>query len=293
MSVTRILRTSKATLSKVIYLDESATAAAGSVVVTVRRLDGTLVDTQTATGPDAGNTYTYTYPGSDTLDELVVTWSGTFGGDAVVLDQDRIEVVGAFFFGLAEARAIDPTFANTTKWPTSMMVERRTEVEEECELICGQAFVPRFARATVSGTWRTTIALPHTMIRTIRSLSVGGTAFTSGQLADLGFDDIGPGSISVSSLFPPSWEWRGARRNIVVEYEHGWDRPPVDIVRAAKLRFRSLMLTNNSPLPDRAERIAVTEMGVVSLATPTYERTGIPEVDAAYGRYPCPRPGFG
>lgn len=291
MTLIRVLRTSKATLSKAIYLDESATGASGSVTVVVSRLDGTVIDTATATGPDANNSYTYTFPGRDVVDELVVTWSGTFGGDAIVLDQDHIQVVGGFFFGLAEGRASDPAFANTTKFPTSTLIDRRVEVEEECELICGQAFVPRFCRETVPGRWRTNLSLSNTMIRAVRSVTVAGVAFTAGQLADVGWDDTG--SIAVSTLWPPSQTWRGGSRNIVVEYEHGWDRPPVDIVRAAKLRFKSLLLQNNSPLPDRAERIAVTEMGTVTLASPTYEKTGIPEVDAAYGRYPCPRPGFG
>jgi hypothetical protein len=290
-TLTRVLRTSKATLSKVIYLDETATAASGSVTVTITRLDGTTVESGTATGPSASNVYTWTFGGRDILDELIVTWSGTFGGDAVVLDQDRIEVVGGFFFGIAEARAIDSTFSNTTKWPESALIEARTQTESEAELICGQAFVPRYAREVLSGRWRTTMPLSNTMIRNVRSVTVAGSAFSGTQVANIGFDDAG--AISVSSLWPPSQEWRGGARNIVIEYEHGWDRPPVDIVRAAKRRFASILLQNNNPLPDRTERVTTTELGTVTLASPSYDKTGIPEVDAAYGRYPCPRPGFG
>src|SRR4051812_22212007 len=94
----RILRTAKATLTRSFYIDEAETAATGSVAVTVTRLDGTVVDSATAT-PDGQGGYAYNFPGRDVLDSLIVSWSGTVSGDAIVEDQDRIEIVGGFFFG--------------------------------------------------------------------------------------------------------------------------------------------------------------------------------------------------
>lgn len=285
MTVHRVLRTAKATLSRVFYLDEVGTAATGSVGVSVTRWDGTSVQSGNATGPDASNAYTFTFQGSDTLDELTVTWSATVGGDAVVLDQDVIEVVGGFYFGLAEGRAVDDVLKSTTRFPTSDLVDRRIETEDECELICGQAFVPRFCHEVLSGNGRNNLVLSHPWIRAVRSVTVGGTALAGADLTGLGLSDIG-------TLYRGNAGWPSGRRNIVIEYEHGRDRPPPTIVRAAKIRFKSLVLQPKSALPDRAERIAVTEMGVVTLATPSERSTGIPEVDAGYAKYPPPRPDF-
>lgn len=285
MAVVRVLRTAKATLSRTFYLDEVAEGATGSVTVAVSRLDGTLVESGQAAGPDSANAYTYTFTGLDVVDELVVSWAASVGGDAFVLDQDRIEVVGGFLFGLAEGRAVDPALSSTEKFPTSALIERRIETEDECERICGQAFVPRFAREELSGTGRTAFTLRWPLVRAIRSVTVAGTALSGAEVLGLGFTDTG--------VVTGGREWVRGRR-IVVEYEHGWDRPPPDVVRGAKLRFKSLLLEGRSALPDRAERVVTqTDGGTIQFATPSADRTGIPAVDAIYGRFPAPRPGFG
>jgi hypothetical protein len=283
----RVLRTAKATLSRTFHLDEVATDATGNVVVTVLRGDGTVVHGPVnASGPGADHEYAYDFPGRDVLDELVVQWALNIGGDAIVLDQDVIQVVGGFYFSIAEARAADSTLASTAKYPTSRLVEVRAETEDECELMTGQAWVPRFARCVLSGRGRTWLELPHTMIRAVRSVRVGGTAFTVPELAKVGFDDQG--------LLTLPREWPAGGRNIVVEVEHGHDRPPVDIVRGARLRFKSLALEGQSALPDNAERrVVTTDQTSTTYRAPSEESTGLPAVDAIYRRHPSPRPGFG
>jgi hypothetical protein len=288
VALIRTLRTAKVTLARAFYLDELATAATGSVTVTITRLDGTAIQAGTATLGGDGTTYSFTFDGRDVLDTLLVSWAATVGGDAVVLDQDVIEVVGGFYFGLAEARDIDPVLKNATKFPTASIVDRRIEVEDEAEIICGQSFVPRFSREVLSGGDRV-LRLGRPMLRKVRSVTVAGTAWTADQLAGLGVDPLG---LLRHSIFSATI-WPRGIGNVVVEYEHGHDRPPPTIVRGAKLRMKSLLLQNQSPLPDRAERIATTETGVVMLATESRESTGIPSVDACYLKYPSPRPGFG
>lgn len=291
MTVLRVLRTAKATLSRTFYLDEVGTDATGSVAVTIARLDGTVLQTGDATGPDADHAYTFTFAGRDVLDELLVTWAATVGGDAVVLDSDRLQVVGGFYFGLAEGRAEDPKLSNVEKFPTSDLIEKRIETEDECERICDQAFVPRFRRAVLSGTGQPYLVLPDTMIRTIRSISsvvsMVPVSFTTDEIAGV--------AINPSGVISLSRGWHVGAGNFVVEYEHGHDYPPSDIRRASKLRFKSLLLEGQSALPDRAERVVTVDQsgGSVTYGTPTPDRTGIPTVDAAYGRYPSPRPGFG
>lgn len=288
MTTFRVLRTAKATLSRSFYLDEVATDATGNVVVTVLRLDGTVVHGPVnAAGPGADHEYVYDFPGRDVLDELVVQWALNIGGDAIVLDQDLIQVVGGFYFSIAEGRAQDRgTLGDTTKYPTADLVVRRNETEDECELLTDQAWVPRFARAVVSGRGRSYIALPHTMIRAVRSVKVGSYVFTVPELAKVEFSDAG--------LLTLPNEWPSGGRNITVEIEHGHDRPPNDIVRGAKLRFKSLALEGKSALPDNAERVIVTtEQSSTVFRAATSETTGVPAVDAIYGRHPSPRPGFG
>lgn len=286
MALIRVLRTAKATLSRTFYLDEVGTDPTGSVAVEVRRLDGTLIESGTAidTGPDTPGQVSYTFGGLDVLDHLVLTWSATVGGDAVVLDQDRIEVVGGFLFGLAEGRNTDRVLKDTVKFPTARLIDVRLEVEDECERITGQAWVPRFCRETLSGTGATALILSAPYVRAVRSVSVSGVTTLNpspfgGELGLL-YRDAG---------------WPVGHSNIVVEYEHGHDSPSPSITRAAKQRFKSLALEGTSALPDRAERVITVDQqgGSVVYGQPTAEKTGIPGVDAVYLGNLSPRPGFG
>lgn len=291
MATIRVLRTAKATLSRAFYLDEVGTPATGTVGVAITRLDGTAVESGNATGPDANGAYTYTFGGRDVLDELVVTWTATVGGDAIVLDQDVIEVVGGFYFGLAEARAADPALSSTTRFPTSALIDRRIEVEDTAERICGQAFVPRFRRVSVNGLGHPALMMPDPWIRVLRSVSVRGVAFSPAQLATVGISDAG--MLYLSQGWIPGVP--AGTRNVIVEYEYGRDRPPSPVRRAAMTHLKSLLLESLSNLPDRAERTITVDAqgGSVVYGSPDTEHTGIPAVDAAYGKYPPPRPGFG
>lgn len=291
MSTLRVLRTAKATIQKTFYLDEVATGATGSVGVAITRLDGTAVESGNAGGPDASNVYTYTYGGRDVLDELVVTWTATVGGDAIVLDQDLIQVVGGFYFSIAEGRAEDSALSNATKFPLATLLNRRIEAEDRCEEICEQAWVPRFRRAMVNGTGSTALMMPDPLIRSIRAVTVSGTVFSPAQVAAIGFSDSG--MIYLSQGWIPGVPT--GLKNITIEYEHGRDRPTPGIRHAALLHFKSLCLEGRSNLPDRAERAVTVDAqgGSVVYGSPTPGKTGIPTVDAAYGAVPSPRPGFG
>ena len=283
----RVLRTAKSTLSQAFYLDGEPTPATGSVAVAITRLDGTAVESGNATGPDANNAYTYQFQGRDVVDLLVVTWSATIAGDAIVF-ADSLEVVGGFYFSTAEGRAVDPALSSTTKFPDADLVRFRAETEAECERICGQAFVPRFLRFTTNGTGAGALMSPVALIRSIRSVSVGASTVSA---ATVGFSDAG--MIYLSTGWIPGVPV--GTKNVAIELEYGWDAPPIDIVRAAKLRFKSIALQSRSPLPDRAERVVQVDErgGTVVYGSPNVEKVGIPEVDATYARYPSPRPGFG
>jgi hypothetical protein len=300
MSTVRVLRTAKTTLTRVFYLDEVPTSANGAVSVRITREDGTLVQAGDASGPDVDDAYSFTFNGSDTLDRLNVSWTMTLGGDPMILDQDSIEVVGGFYFGLAEARKIDSVFANATRYPTADVIDVRLQTESECERICRQAFVPRFERETLDGHPNVRhLRLRWPNLRKVRALSVNGVPWTDDRLALVGADRLGiirPGNDWYwwfGGGYGSVWPWGVG--NIVVEYEHGLDRPPAEIVQAAKLRWKSLMFErkSRSPLPDRSERLQTSEVGTISIASPGLWTTGIASVDAVYQGYPSPRPDFG
>lgn len=281
MSDLRVLRTAAATLTRAFYLDEGQASASGSVAVSVTRLDGTLVDSGTAT-PDGQGGYSFTFVGRDVLDVLVLTWTLTIGGDTITLDQDRIEVVGGFYFGLVEGRNVDRALADPVKYPTADLIDRRAETEAECERITGQAWVPRFCRETLSGGGGTALTLSWPLVRVVRSVTVDGLPAFGYGISELG--------VLVSTR-----GWARGHRNVVVEYEHGHDAPDVEIVRASKLRFKSLVLEGRSALPDRAERVVTVDQagGSTVFSSPSERKTGIPAVDAVYAGFSPPQPGFG
>jgi hypothetical protein len=278
MATLCVLRTSKATLTRTLYLDELASDATGSVVVTITRLDGTAVESGNATGP-VGHVYSYLFGGRDTLDELVVGWAATVSGDAVVLDQDRLQVVGGFHFGLTEARDELSIPASTT---TAQLAAKRTAVETECERICRRAFVPRFARATLSGNDTDRLALPPQQceVTAVRAVSVAGVAWSAPDVAALAF------SAEAGALYRPGGAlWPVGHGNVVVEWEHGWPSPPGDLRDAEVLRLRSLLPRTRSGIPERATSYTDQAGGTYRLSMPDEESTGIPDVDGTYARW--------
>ena len=285
MSLIRVIKTAAATLSRTIYVDEVATDAAGTVTVAVTRQDGTAVTTSNAThtGTDI---YTYVLPSGPNnpssatwqLDTLTVAWTGTIGG-AVVTLTDQVEVVGSFIFGLAEARASDTSLTSTSTYPTALLAAKRIEVENECEKICRQAFVPRFYRETLSGRDIDRIGTRYPMLRRLRAVIVSGTAWSAPDVAAVAASESG-------MLTRPSGSvWPAGANNIVVEYEHGWDSPPEDLREAAMIRLRSRLNLTRSGIPDRTQSYTDVNGATYRIALPTADATGIPEVDAVYHRY--------
>lgn len=285
MSLIRVLRTAAATLTRTLYVDETPTDAVGTVTVTVTRLDGTAVASGNATHGATG-VYTYILPGGPSspasatwqLDTLVVSWSGSLGGATVTLT-DEVEVVGGFLFGLAEARGADASLANTTTYPVATLAAKRIQVEQECEKICRQAFVPRFYREALSGNGGDRIGTRWPMLRVLRAVTVSGTAWSPSEVAAVAVSESG------MLTLPAGGVWPVGASNIVVEYEHGWDRPFEDLKEAAMARLRSRLNLTRSGVPDRTSSYTTETGATYRVTLPTADSTGIPEIDAAYGRY--------
>jgi hypothetical protein len=274
MSRVRILATTLVTLSHTFTADELPTDAAGAVTATVKRLDATAVASGTASHDGVG---IYSYPVTRAvLDTLTVDWSGTVGGSAVTV-RDIVEVCGGFLFGLAEAR--DELKLSLAAWPTAKLAAKRLEVEQECERICRQAFVPRFAREALSGNGTEWLATSNTMLRTLRAVTVDGVVWSAPDVAALGLSDSG------TLTRPGGMTWPSGVRNVVVEYEHGLDTPPTEISDAGILRLRSMLSRPKSGIPDRTASYTDPAGGVYRLSLPTRDTTGIPDVDGPYLRY--------
>jgi hypothetical protein len=274
MSLVRIQKTARQTLTHVFSVDEVATDLTGDCTVTLKRLDGMTVDSATAGHPGLG-TYTYALPAQANLDSLTLDWSGLLAG-ATVTVRDYVEIVGGFIFGLAEGRAAHSGLASTTTYPPALLAAKRIAVEQECERICRQAWVPRFERELLSGTGTSRLPLARMVLRAVRAVSVAGVAWSAPDVAAVAVSEHG------ILTRPGGAIWPAGASNIVVEYEHGHDFPPEDVKDAAILRLRSKAGQNTSSVPDRATSFTITDGGVYRLSTPNREKTGIPEVDGPY-----------
>jgi hypothetical protein len=263
----------------------AAAAPAGTATVGITRADGTVLvapGAATSGATTAPRTYALTAANNLLLDLLTVTWTDSGDGST---NTTLVEVVGGFYFSVLQARAAEPSLQDTAKYPTADVEARRREVEDEAEDICAAAFVPRYRRVTLHGSGDRSLTVPDTMLRTLRSVTVAGVAWSAGQLANVTLSDFGVLSLTTGT-------WPSGRGNIVVGYEHGYDRPPSGLAVAALTRLRSRLNLVKSDIPDRAERYVGTEGGVFALSMPGPGRTGIPDVDAVYERYSLAVPGM-
>jgi hypothetical protein len=279
MSLIRVLVTSRVTLSHTFYAGETPTDAAGVVTVTVKRLDGTVVTSGAATGMGSG-VYDFELAEQPLVDTLTVDWSGLVGGATVVV-RDVVEIVGGFLFGLAEARS---ELRLAASYDTGTLAVKRTSVEVEAEDIAGVAFVPRFKRRLLDGTGTPELCVPDVELRAVRAASYAdraGGVFTALGVAEVAEIAAQPEGVLIRD---DRGTWPDGHRNVIVEYEHGLDMPPVTVRDAAILRLRSKLSETRTQIPDRAVSFTVAEGGVYRLTTAGKRSTGYSEVDAAYHR---------
>jgi hypothetical protein len=251
-----------------------------ATVQIVRWSDGTTVYSGAAIDIDVPpGVFAHTLSPTDTalLDRFTATWTFTFDSFVQTV-QTVVEVVGGFLFTIADARA-NPALTNTTTYPTASIVAMRTTVEDALEHACSRAFVPRYTRETFSGTGTTTVVLSRPDVRSIRSVTVAGTAYTAGDLANVAFSPSG-------ELYSPLG-WTVGASNIVVGYEHGMPYTPPEVSRAAITLAKMWLVGQRNPIDDRAITFNTTDGGTYSLAVPGRNGSvfGQPDVDAVIGRY--------
>src|SRR6266576_386189 len=193
MSLIRVLQTAQVTLTHAFYVDETPTDASGAVTVTTTRLDGTAVGAPASATSLGSGVYTFVKPGTALLDTHLVEWAVTVGGAAIKV-HDVVEVVGGFYFGLPEVRAMRPPL-DPNVYSTAELAAKRIEVEQEVDRITHTSWVPRFARAVLNGTGTDRIKTFDMDLRSVRAIKTawlaGGTftVWTPDQIAYVG---VGP-----------------------------------------------------------------------------------------------------
>ena len=275
----KFLRFQSATLELKTYntAGEAADAAAPPTI-SIADSAGTVLTSGTSTDAGVG-VYAFTLTPAQTanLDVYTATWTYTMGGVANQIAKTYYEVVGGFFFTVAEFRAYDARLASTVTHTEAEIREARDYAEEVIETACGVAFRPRGRRVTLSGTGINTVLIPDLRPRSVISGTIDGTALTAAEVTDLDIQDWG--AIVRDTL----GYWTSGSRNVVLYYEHGYSEPPEEVKTAAMELAASRLV--KSAIPQRAESWTSDE-GSFRLSTPGPSRpTGIPSVDAVIARY--------
>lgn len=238
------------------FLDQDGdlVAAVGAVTVDVTRADGTVIATGAATTTPSTGVYRYALSAANNtqLDLLTLTWKD--GGTTRLTTVH--EIVGGYYFTVAELRAFDTTLSDTSKYPAADIALVRAEVEAEFEQITGTAWVPRYMRIRTPGTGTSKMLAPVWAPRRVRSVreyssETTYTSFTADELAAISYDDWG----LLTRLDGGSWPT--GTENLVIELEHGYNRPPADLSRAAKQRARYRLNMEKTRSLDEAVRVTV------------------------------------
>lgn len=287
----RVVRGAPALL-EVFFTDQDGEPASAPTTVTVgiTRGDGTeLVAPLTATVDDTTNTagrYTYALAATGTalLNWLTVTWTS---GTTVLTT--LVEVVGGVYFTVAQARArISSLVESDPNYSTANIVAARNVLEDEFEKVCGAAFVPRYRRVRVTPSNYRWCLLPDPLVRTVRSVTLDRagdlTAFTAPQLAGIVIDEAG--------LLLDTGSFGFGYQNVIVEYEHGFARPPRAIQDVAFTRLRELVNSDTSGIPDRATSFVSVDGANFRLDTADIDGPANPEIRAVLARYDYKRLAF-
>jgi hypothetical protein len=288
--VTKLLQNRGATISFTVTDQFGVPAdAAAPPLVTVRDGAGAIVAGPSAATDVGTGVYDFGLTPAQTavLDIYTATWVYVRAGNAETATS-RFEVVGAFYFTVAEARAFDnAALASETSYPNAKIAAGRDLVEDELEVACGVAFVPRARRVSLPGAGRAELVLPDRRVRSLLSGSVGGTALTDPELAAI---TLRPEGVAYRQSGWPSSA--SAPFNVWLHYAVGYDAPPERIKRAALVLLRHRLVASN--IEDRA--ISYTdEFGTRALAVAGRrgQPFGIPDVDAAVQDYDERLPAIG
>lgn len=223
-------------------------------------------------------------PTETTVRRLKAVWSCTVNSAAITLTTYH-EVVGALLFALSEARAFDrDALADDTRYTDLAILEARDQIAEAFEDICDVSFGTRATREVHDGPGGSELWLERMMCDTVSAAAIREhgtqtwTALTSDELADLLL--YPNGKLVRESL----GSWTVGRRNVRVDYSHGYQGVPLEIKRAALMVLRDQAPGSNIGMRALSE---TNDLGTFRLAVPGENGRwfGIPAVDEALSRY--------
>lgn len=281
----KVLRNTAATITVTFYNGVSAAEADGAVTVTAKKADGTTLFTTSATNDPAVGVYSVVLPPQAQLNIITLVWAGTFTGTPITIES-VVEIVGGFYFSIAELRAYDTALLNTTKYPTQALVDARAYVEAEFEDICERAFVPRFHSESglVADRDSGLIWTEMPEVINILTLKVNGVD----QIGWVNSNYFKRDKYSARALVP-SDDARATMyaTDITAEYEYGMTRVPLPIKQKALKRAKQILMGQNSTMDERATTMLIPDVGTVNLATPGLRgsETGVPDIDVVLWRY--------
>lgn len=210
------------------------------------------------------------------LDKLLVTVTATV--DSLATKQVvAIDVVGSHFCTIGALRE-EPKLDDKSRFPDALIAEIRDEVESYVEEAAGRSFVPMFGSERHIGDAGNTLVLRHNAVRELVSVTVDGTAqsLTNFELL-LGDQLHAKGGFPFLNAEP-----------VVVNLEHGEDRPPVKLVREVKKAIRGELLSRGAQAPRDLLWEQTADGNTVRYSTPDFNAgryTGNLSLDAAINAY--------
>lgn len=249
---------------------------------TVVMYDGAGAQVATGTPTHTDHVLQYSVPAATLtkLDTYRLVWTATVSS-ATYTWTSEVELVGGYLFEISDLRAQDRTFVDTTKYPTKLLREVRNWVEDVIEgpRAANVAFVKRGGRVTLDGSNRDALMVPDLELRQVYSVSVDGSAWTSGEVATITADD---GILWLNPSSPVS-KWSSGHKNVTVHYVHGYDAPPGAITRAALMLAREYLV--KSDVPGRATATSIGDQLFRLTIAGRDGVTGLPDVDAAIAQF--------
>ena len=276
-----LIRNSAETLSVTFYSGETATDADGSVTVGITDEAGaTVVASGATTTSSSSGVHTYSLAAQSDLKALTITWSGTWGSNAMSF-VTAAEVVGGFYTTPAEVRAMDSISGESGTFSAADVVESIAYATAIIDDYTGTSWVQRYQRDVLNGTDAATIKVSEMFPTKVLSASIGGTALSSAKINEVAlFDD---GNLTRKS---DVWNYTHPGNKVIIEYEAGaTTAAPPDVAWCARTIARYHLLEQVSRIPDRAISVQ-SEFGQIQLAQPGMNRpTPLPDVNTVLNRH--------
>jgi hypothetical protein len=242
----------------------------------VRAVGTDVLPPLTSTTPGGTGVFTRALTPTQTaqLDSLRALWTATIGSPQTI--ETRVEVVGGFLFSTPEGIA-------RTGLTAAAVAQLRTAVEQDLERACrGLAFVPRYHLERRPVPRRgSRLRLSHGPVRSVRSVTIAGQAWSASQLATL---NLGEGCWVES---PYGWFAPWGPQSVVIGYEYGLDAPERTVTDAALTLAAAKAAEGSTGIDPRATQI-VTQDGTLVLAPSDGSSFGLPSVDRVVNRWALP-----